>query len=831
MKKYLCLLLFMISVTALFAVDFTVIIRDKDLEMDLEGALVAVVDTDFKTYSDDNGKASVSVEGQHDRIVLFIQAIGYKSRKVLVRQFSSPVIVEMIMEGVVEGEELVVIEESLGRTDDEVGISTAIDKDTIETTSKIGVIEDVMSSVKMLPGVTYSGGFSSYLSVRGGNLDGLTAVMDGFVVKYPYHWGGAFSIFNPNIVESVKFSAGIFSAKYGQATSGVLEINTVYPDEGFKFRYLNSLSTFEAFFELPLGKNGGMYAGARLTNYDLAFALTGHLMEEGGTTFSRIPYIYDGYFKSFYKPAENIEWYLNAFWGNDGIGVTTLDEDLTEADGIMMDFDFKYSNMDVFANTGTKFLVNDNLFIHILGGYEYWLSSVDGSTTEFGTREYSQEFVDVYTPVESGYSINLTSRFLNDVARQGIQARADADFEVNEQLLWQNGVGGSYDISFLVNEGTYYATEFNGGIPEYNKIEYGMSSDETNILNSFIYTNLSVSLLDDILEIDLGTRMDHTYFMSADMSLNTYPVVNPRLNTRWRLESNSFFEEHTFSFGTGFFSKTPFDTTLFNADMGLQDFDINVPKTFMAILGYETRTAEKYRFKLEGYYKYHFDNSYMNFVETSGSSKREIIVHNDGIGHTGGFDLLLDKKTSRYWDGMLSYSFIYSKFYNPGAEGTPTDGAPRGIWYFKNYHRFHNLNFLLNVKPANWVTFTTKFSFASGTPMMEYGDKQMYGALVENEDGSTSLVEMYTRETFYSDELRTWYSLPLDFKLVFHNYYTNSRLRWEVYIGVEDVLSYLLSQIAPKDNIQTNPYTGEDTLAPNSGFSFIVPSIGFTLTY
>jgi hypothetical protein len=79
--------------------------------------------------------------------------------------------------------------------------------------------------------------------------------------------------------------------------------------------------------------------------------------------------------------------------------------------------------------------------------------------------------------------------------------------------------------------------------------------------------------------------------------------------------------------------------------------------------------------------------------------------------------------------------------------------------------------------------------------------------------------------------LRTNISLPLDIKLTLHNYFKQSKVEWKFYIAVEDVLSPLLYELLPRDNIDTNIWSGEDRAAPSAAFAIPIPSIGFQLSY
>ena len=252
-------------------------------------------------------------------------------------------------------------------------------------------------------------------------------------------------------------------------------------------------------------------------------------------------------------------------------------------------------------------------------------------------------------------------------------------------------------------------------------------------------------------------------------------------------------------------------------------------KSLTTVLGWDTHLPLDFHFKIEGYYKYIFDRLYVNLEEDSGSEALNPLIKTDGIGHVVGGDLLLERKTSRYFDGMLSYSFVYGKYYNPdtGENEFANDDDPRGEWYFPAFHRFHNLNLLLNIKPLKWFTFMSKLSFATGTPRKDWEDeKSMYPAMVEGE-----LAEFYNRGSIYSSTLRMNWVLALDLKLSFHSFKPNSKIEWEFYIGIENVLAPLMSAILPSDSVDLDKWNGEEKDVPAAGLNFPTPSIGFKLSY
>jgi hypothetical protein len=260
----------------------------------------------------------------------------------------------------------------------------------------------------------------------------------------------------------------------------------------------------------------------------------------------------------------------------------------------------------------------------------------------------------------------------------------------------------------------------------------------------------------------------------------------------------------------------------------------------MALGGWEGRFAGGWRFKIEGYYKYLYDRFYINFsdqLQEDGTAEAVPTVHTDGTGHVGGFDLVLDRRTSRWVDGMLSYSFIYARYRNPtAAPGSDLDGGdggePRGRWYYPSFHRFHTLNALVNVKPLDWLTVTTTVTFATGALAPAYGEKETVPVFIADESGGLSVAETYNRDQFYSDTNREGWVLPVDLRIAFHGYREESKVYREFYVGGEDILATVVNRLAPSsDSVTTDRYTGEDTRAAEQDASFPIVSIGLRVSY
>ncbi|MGB0432185.1 MAG: TonB-dependent receptor [Bacteroidia bacterium] len=109
---------------------------------------------------------------------------------------------------------------------------TVLEPEKLEIPNPSGGIE---TAIKLLAGVNSSNELSSQYSVRGGSFDENLVYINGIEIYRPFlnrsGQSEGLSIINPNMVSSLAFSAGGFSAYYGDKLSSVLDITYKKPQE------------------------------------------------------------------------------------------------------------------------------------------------------------------------------------------------------------------------------------------------------------------------------------------------------------------------------------------------------------------------------------------------------------------------------------------------------------------------------------------------------------------------------------------------------------------------------------------------------------------------
>ena len=193
---------------SLSAYQINITVNDRELEFPLEGVKITVKNSDLvNSETDENGISIVEIPESIKSGKILLSYPGYSTEELAFTNSTISLFASLGIAEVIEGKELVVERSLPGVSDEQSGVSVVIDKETFSSTSRMGLIEDVMSSVNTLPGISYGG---TQPSVRGGYPRDTTAVMDGVYLLFPWQWGGICSIFDPGMVDSVKMSNGVF---------------------------------------------------------------------------------------------------------------------------------------------------------------------------------------------------------------------------------------------------------------------------------------------------------------------------------------------------------------------------------------------------------------------------------------------------------------------------------------------------------------------------------------------------------------------------------------------------------------------------------------------
>jgi hypothetical protein len=869
-----------VSGACLYARDIVITVEDEELGMPLEGAVVSL--RDGRQFNcDKNGEARVNLPDNRQTIVQ-ITYPGYDTRRMNIPAFvegkgDERFTVSLRLGGVMEARELVVEAQRPQTSETRSGRSVAISERELERTAEIGIIEDVMNSVKLLPGVGYTGMFGALPSIRGGDPGDLMSVFDGFYLERPYHWVGAVSIFDPKMVSNARLSHGVFSSRYGHTISGLLEVTSKSPSSE-EVEMETALSTSAASINLsyPLNGKGGVLFMGKVTYWDtFIWLLKGLSQVTDDENLDRInaistsPYIRSAAVAANYRFAHDLEWRLNAFFGSDGVGADYKTDYDDEGIKGKMEMKADYDNYQGFLISGLTASPTPKLALRFSGGIGFMDTITNDMVNNEVTVYYNKEFLDKYKKFLDGFN-SITSKpplttddfYIAPNVNAAVemessvftaQARADADYDLGKGFIAALGVQELYSVWEQTGDIGLNFMEVN--IQDLIKINSGVLPPELEALfqdvpeatiirpNSYKmdvynqgFTTSAYGLVEykspnQRIGAELGLRLDHLYFFGKDFELQTDPALNPRFNIDINIFKNKgFFDSLDISLGSGLFSSIDKLTSFMAPNFNDGNLEIKFNRAWTTVLGIKTDVAQGYSFNIEGYYKLVFDRTYIT-ADTSNDTIKPNFNY-DGTGNVWGFDLQLQKLESRYWDGWISYSFNWTKFNNPkssrdrgfGAEPNENDSD---FWFWPSFHRFHNCNVVLNIKPLQWFHIGVRFGFASGTPRNKVGDEiYPYPSLLVKENAAPVIIQKYRRDSWYDENERSAWSLPLDIKVSFFLGNRNGRSNMEIYLAAENLSTLFYN---PPGNTTFNEFTGKEDAGGSgtSGFDLPIPMISF----
>lgn len=183
---------------------------------------ISISGTPLGTFTNNQGEYTLRVPADRE-LTLLITIIGYKT---VITDIKAVAGEKMRLDFNLETAYEEIPEIFIYKRREREGSLTKLDTRSLELIpSPAGGFE---SLIKTLPGVYGRNEFSSQYSVRGGNFDENLVYVNGIEIYRPMLARSGrqegLSFINPDLVETVSFSAGGFSSRYGDKMSSVLDI-------------------------------------------------------------------------------------------------------------------------------------------------------------------------------------------------------------------------------------------------------------------------------------------------------------------------------------------------------------------------------------------------------------------------------------------------------------------------------------------------------------------------------------------------------------------------------------------------------------------------------
>lgn len=195
----------------------------------LEKVNISIVELKKGTVSDSTGNFRIELPSDTN-LTLFCTYVGLipYSKTINLKKGETKILTIKMFKQIQEIKEVLIKDEQIRTT-----TMMRIDPKNVEIIPSVtGSVESILFS---LPGVSSYSELSSQYSVRGGNYDENLVYVNDIEVFRPLLVRDAqqegLSFINPDLVSSIKFSAGGFEARYGDKMSSVLDIKYKKPRE------------------------------------------------------------------------------------------------------------------------------------------------------------------------------------------------------------------------------------------------------------------------------------------------------------------------------------------------------------------------------------------------------------------------------------------------------------------------------------------------------------------------------------------------------------------------------------------------------------------------
>lgn len=534
---------------------------------------------------------------------------------------------------------------------------TTIRRDEIRKVPGTG--NDAIKAVTVLPGVATSNEFATDLLIRGSGPFDNRIEIDRVPIPYVYHFGGLRSVVNSNLIESIDFQAGGFSALFGDATGGVLLANT-RPGRKDRFGGVVDISTIlsEGFLEGPVGENGSIIVAARRSYIDLLLGpIVRSQVPREQLQLQVFPQFYDYQVRADYRFVTGTTGHFFTYGSDDILKFFTgqaspRDPDLT---GNFFIHNYFHTQGLALTRTHGAWTTNYRLF-HIAQGQDIRIGVRENFLR---TRTSAPGFnAEASLRASPRHAINIGSQSLFGVTRL-------TSFFPRPPRQWQT--------DFTFTDAEFVSTD--------RKIESAVVG---------LYAEDVIHARPDWLVVP-GLRFD---FLNQDRS---YWYVDPRLTTRYEWN-----EKMALKGAIGRYSQFPTPQQL--------DRDFGNPAlapihSYHYVAGFEHKLTSTDTLELQTYYKV-----LPNLVANNATGEQ---YRNNLRGRAYGFEIFYRHFMTDRWFGWASYAYSRSLRIFPEHSGWRPSGVDQP----------HIINVVMSYKLSSRWEAGFKWRYNSGEPYTPYPDR------------------------------------------------------------------------------------------------------------
>ena len=576
----------------------------------VNGASIAIKDSYDGATTDSLGKFRFTTTEKNDQTII-VTAIGYKSFEQKLSLGGISQMINVVLKEEINELKAVTITAGAFEASDRKR-TTVLNSIDIVTTASANA--DVTGAIKTLPGAQQIGEAEG-LFVRGGTAAETKIFIDGTLVNNFFYTSepniATRGRFSPFIFKGTVFSAGGYSALYGQALSSALILESIdLPDRSSANLSVSFIGGSAGFQKLSKKKNASWGMNYDYTNVYLAFKIL-----KTKPDYFDIPVYHTGDANFRIKTSKTGMLKYYGYFSQNKVGIRTPSLDSTGYKDA-----FRLKNFNIYHNLSWRENFNHQWKFNAGASYANNKDDIKGSNEDANNKDV------VLTGLEyKNFLLNARGNYFN----------AKAVFEKRFRGLSAVRFGSEYNYS---NDNAFY-TLYNG--QAYPNIV------KENLFSGFAETDVYVT---NDIAAKMGARMEHSAI------LNKFNFA-PRISLAYKVG-----EEGQASLAYGIFYQTPERKYL----PGLNN--LTFTKATHYIAQYQKITSLT-TFRVELFYK-----KYEDLLKTQLINNQQIASSNNGYGFAQGLELFWrDKKTFKNFDYWISYSYLDTKrnFLNYPAEIQP----------------------------------------------------------------------------------------------------------------------------------------------------------------
>ncbi|MBK7625931.1 MAG: TonB-dependent receptor [Bacteroidales bacterium] len=672
------------------------IVIDNDTRIALPGANIIELNSSPPNGAVTDSFGKFRITTGIGRITIKVTFLGYEEmiiRDILVASGKEVDLEIALTEKVVQTSDVIIRSDKSGRKN--INQMATISTNTIRTDDALryaGGFYDPSRIVNAFAGVvTANSDQSNDIVIRGNSSRGLLWRVEGIEIPNPNHFsdgqggsGGAFSAITSNIISNFDFFTGAFPAEFGNAFSGVMDLNLRKGNaDKHEFAFQTGMIGAEVSMEGPFSARSGasFLLNARYTNFKILSDL--ELIDLGETNFA--PRTKDLGF-NINIPAKKAGT-LNIF----GIyGASSLGRIPSHNISEWQTLSDRWEEMEEQGSgtTGLKHLYafkNSKTYIKTVLAYSSF------------TSRYREGYIDSLLVTSNSY----TYSYLYPSLRSSIL--------VNHKFNPENTVRAGINLNFLSAEMKNFKLNTTG---QYDTLVAPSASGD--LIQGYVQWKYRPA---PDLELNSGVHI-------LESSLNKQVSIEPRFGLRWQVTPQG-----SFMAGFGMHSRIE-SLAVYNAlikdNTGARsalNSEMDFSKALHWVAGFDISVTKDIRLRVEGYIQYLYNIPIVNKItsqySTINSSERlpEALLENEGTGMNNGVELTVEKAFTRNYYFLFTGS-LFDSWYQAG------DKRRYSTYYNTKYvsNLLAGKDFYVGKNKRNSIGINAKYVFRGGyrfTPVDE----------------------------------------------------------------------------------------------------------------